>query len=234
MTKIPKILHYCWFGGNEYSPIVKDCMESWKKYLSDFEWIKWDETNSPMEHPMVKKAVETKKYAFAADYTRMYALYEYGGVYLDTDMEIIKSLEPLLEKDGFLAYEDTKKDGSGKNINAAIVGITPKHPLIKKMLDIFDDRMKNNENFRPIPGLVVQAVKSLSEEELKGVAIYMPEYFYPYNPYDKQQERKQLMFADITENTYAIHHWEATWFKKEPSWWVFTRDKIRRKLGIIK
>ncbi len=99
------------------------------------------------------------------------------------------------------------------------------------MLDIFDERMKNNEGFHPIPGLVVQAVQSLSKDEMKGVDIYMPKYFYSY---DKQQECKQLLFSDITKNTYAIHHWEATWDKKEPSWWVFTRDKVRRKLGIIK
>ncbi len=224
MKKIPKKIHYCWFGNGEFSPLVKDCFKSWEKYLSDFEIIKWDENNSPMNHPMVIKAIEHKQYAFAADYTRMYVLYEQGGIYLDTDMEIIKDINPLLNQEGFLGYEDEKW------INVAIIGLAPKSKLTKTVLDIFDERMRKNKRFnKPLPKIVTEAINKLQKaNELGNIKLYKSEYFYPYNPFIRGKNRKQLMFSDITENTYAIHHWEGSWMK-EPSLWKRIKDKVRNK-----
>lgn len=208
---IPKKLHYCWFGGSEYPPLVRDCIKTWTKYLSDYEWIKWDESNSPMSHPMVKKAIKQKKWAFAADYVRMYALYHYGGLYLDTDMEVIKDISVLLTQKGFLGYEDNKF------INAGVIAVKKESEFIKSILNIFDSRMNQNLPFVPIPEIINQAVEQLKDsEELNNISIYPPEYFYPYNPF--ANDRKELLFSDITENTYAIHHWCASWVEEPPLW----------------
>lgn len=210
---IPKILHYCWFGGSEYPPLVRDCMKTWKKYMSDYEWIRWDESNSPMYHPMVKRAIKEKKWAFAADYVRMHALYYHGGVYLDTDMEIIKDISPLMNQGGFLGYEDNKY------INVGIIGIQKNSNFILLVMQLLENRIESSLPFVPIPEVINQAVKQLTgSKTLKDIAIYSPDYFYPYNPF--ASDRKELLYADITENTYAIHHWNASWVEAPPLWRV--------------
>ncbi len=231
MSKIPKKLHYCWFGNGGYSPLMKDCMRSWDKYLPDFEKVLWHEQNSPMQHTMIKRAMEAKKYAFVADYVRMYALYEYGGVYLDTDMEIIKNIEPLLCGNGFLGYEHYSP--KNKLVSAGIICLPPKSNLAKEVLQIFDKRMLKNKSFtKPLPEIITQAINILEKRNaLEDIKLYMPEYFYPYNPYDMSKGRKQLMYADIQDNTYAIHHWNGSWIE-EPSPWKVLRKHIKRKIGI--
>ncbi|HBD1491706.1 TPA: glycosyltransferase family 32 protein, partial [Escherichia coli] len=113
---IPKIIHYCWFGGGDKPALVKKCMGTWEKVLPGWDIIEWNEDNSPLSVPYVKNALEDKRYAFAADYVRFYALKTMGGVYLDTDVELIKDISPLLNNKFFTAKE------SEELINAAIMG----------------------------------------------------------------------------------------------------------------
>ncbi len=209
---IPKKVHYCWFGNNPYPPLVKDCMKSWTKYLADFELKKWDESNSPMDNIVVQKAIAMKKWAFASDYVRLYALYHEGGVYLDTDMEILKDIAYLLNQKGFFGYEDEI------HISAGIIGSQPRSELIKLIMDKLEEKVKANLPFLPIPQIITEIIRGLPENSLivENMSFYPPSYFYPYNPY--ANERKELLFSDIVENTYAIHHWSASWIDEKPLW----------------
>ena len=99
---IPKKIHYIWFGGNPKTELILKCIESWKKYMPDYEIIEWNESNFTFDNAYAKEAYENKKYAFVSDYARLKVVYEYGGIYLDTDVELVKSLQPLLEKGGFI------------------------------------------------------------------------------------------------------------------------------------
>lgn len=202
-TMIPKKIHYCWFGAAEPSTLIKRCMESWGKYATDFELELWNEKNSPIEaHEYMRIAYHQKRWAFVSDYMRLLALYEQGGVYLDTDMELVKPLDRILHSPLFMGYE------SENQMNGAIIGATSRNQFIHDCLVWMDnDAASGRPTFISIPK-IMQHVWDAGKYE---AVIYAPEYFYPYNPYDKAQQVKQLMFSDITENTFAIHHWNASW-----------------------
>ena len=90
---IPKVVQYCWFGGKKKTKLIKDCIKSWKRYLPDYKIIEWNEKNSDLAHPFVIEAYKLKKWAFVSDYIRLKVLYDFGGIYLDTDMMVLKSFE---------------------------------------------------------------------------------------------------------------------------------------------
>ena len=133
---IPKIIHYCWLSGDSYPKNIKKCMKSWKKILPDYEFVLWDLKRFPLEKSLwVKQAFEKKKYAFAADYIRFYALYHYGGIYLDSDVQVLKSYNDLLDLPYFMGQENAEGP-----IEAATMGFEPNHPLLKSLLDYYEDR----------------------------------------------------------------------------------------------
>ncbi len=131
---IPKIIHYCWFDHNPFNHKVQMCMETWHRLLPDYQFYFWNEANSPMNHPFVREAYKAKRYAFVADYVRIWALYNYGGVYLDTDMYVIKSFDNLLLKNSFICYQEVESI----NINFCVVGCESKAAWIKELLDVYD------------------------------------------------------------------------------------------------
>lgn len=200
---IPKIIHYCWFGDKELSPLNKACIKSWKEFLPTYEIQLWNESNIP-DNPYLLFALKHKKYAFAADYARFYALNKYGGIYMDTDMELIKPLDNnILLNKFFSGYEDIQQE----HISCGILGSIPNHIVSKKMLMHYD---KSNE-FINVPLLLTNTINSINQDIRKNIAIYPNYFFYPYNPFDNQQSIKQLMFKNIHKDTYSIHHWEYSW-----------------------
>lgn len=198
---IDKTIHYCWFGGNPYPPLVEKCMRTWRKNLPDWQIVRWDETNAPIENAFVKKALDQKQYAFAADYVRFYALHEFGGVYLDTDVEVVKDLSPLLVNSSFAGSQSIGMN----DVNAAIFAAEKGHPITKAIMRHFDVNI--NSKFAPIP----EVINLLLEGSSFDISILPREAFYPYNPYDNSQDVKQLFASDITNDTYAIHHWMKSW-----------------------
>lgn len=211
---IPKTIHYVWLGGKEYPKLVEKCIESWKKYLPDYHFKLWNEDNIPLHIPYVKKALDKKYYAFASDYIRAYALFTEGGIYLDTDMEVIKILDPLLEYDYFLGYQ------SENSLNASIMGSKKESIVAKLIMDTFNTM----EHFESIPNILKKIYKEketlLNTEDYK---IFSQEYFYPYNPYIEETKDIGLMYMDITPQTYTIHHWQKSWHLS------FT-DRVKRSL----
>jgi mannosyltransferase OCH1-like enzyme len=197
---IPKIIHFCWFGENEKSALIKACIESWTIYLPDWEVMEWNEKNSPIDHPFVKKALSEKKYVFAADFVRFYALKMYGGVYLDTDMEIIKDLTPLLNYDFFAAYEDSDLN----KISCGAIGSIKDHEILNKIFEYYNH---NTQFYVAVPQILGQ----IYNDEFENVKILPIHSFYPYNPFDENKLIKQLMYSSIKEDTYGIHHWEYSW-----------------------
>lgn len=196
---IPKIIHYCWLSGDPYPPLISECITSWKKHLPDYEFILWDTKKIDVNSNLwLKQAFEKRKYAFAADYIRFYALYNYGGIYLDADVEVIKSFNPLLSKKHFIGEE-----ASG-DIEAAVIGVEKGNFWIKECLDYYKNRsfIKEDGSFdmRPVPLLVYSKIKD-KDIDIKP--------FYYFSP-------KDYNIGIIKKNaeTYCIHHFDGKWIKK--------------------
>lgn len=183
---IPKIVHYCWFGGNEMPPLVKWCMKSWKKHLPDYTFKLWNETNFDVNSvPFVKEAYEAKKYAFVADYVRLYALYTEGGIYLDSDVRVLKSLDCFLKYDFVSSHEFypsnfkpyiklLNEDGTPKDPEQFILGLSVSSttlfackglPLIKDCMDFYHDNHFLDSNGKPRLNLVSGFILSKKAEK---------------------------------------------------------------------
>ena len=205
-----KYIHYCWFGDKPLPKLAKKCINSWKKYLPDYKIIKWSEDNVDLsECPFIKGAYANKKWAFVADYARCKALKEMGGIYFDTDMEVLKDITDLLEKDTFLGMEDTGYVAVGvwyeKEKNAFLPTELLKKYQSFKSFDI------DNITKISIPILISEILEKqglivgLTEIQLlsNNITIYPREYFYPYS-----YNRDNNIFTD---KTCMIHYYDASW-----------------------
>jgi hypothetical protein len=215
---IPKVIHYCWFGDNKPPKIVDKCIESWTKILPDYEIMKWDESNYDVNKtPFTEEAYTYRNFAFVSDYARWDILYNYGGIYLDTDVLLIKDITPLLEKGNF----------GGANIGGGfasglIVALEPKSTIAKEMMELYENTSFTYHRGQPhFVNCVKRETELLSthgfdtkikeKQEVAGMTIYPTEYFSPYNPHTGETK--------ITDNTYAIHQYTGTWM---PSWLLKT------------
>ncbi len=225
--KIPKIIHYCWFGGNPLPDIVQKCIESWKKFCPDYEIIKWDETNFDVNcSDYAKEAYEAKKWAFVSDYCRFYVLNKQGGIYLDTDVELIKPIDNLLDC-SFVGFE-------GKNAVASglIRGVVPNDIVCHRMLESYNnDHFLLDDGSFNIKTVCDRETEILQEYGLKtdgslqtviNTRVFPSEYFCPLDTI-----RWQL---NITENTYSIHHYDSSWISDEKKYAKEFRKKHRKLL----
>ena len=132
---IPKIIHYCWFGGNPLPKSAEKCIKSWKKYCPDYEIIEWNESNFDINsNQYVREAYENKKYAFVTDYVRLYAMYNYGGIYMDTDVEVLKPLDCFLDNHAFSGFE------SSGYIPTGLMASEKEFPLFRELLKYYGNR----------------------------------------------------------------------------------------------
>lgn len=210
---IPKVIHYCWFGRNPKPKSVLKCIESWKKYCPDYKIIEWNEDNFSIEDNLYcKQAYEAKKWAFATDYARLVIIYNNGGIYLDTDVELIKPWDELLVHNFFIGRQPGFQVNTGAGFGA-IKG----HPVLKRMIDDYADIpfVKENGEFdlwtcphRNSQWLFENGLKSDdSYQEVAGVAVYPIEYFSPLDAWTRSLSK--------TSKTYSIHHCDATWNENE-------------------
>lgn len=226
---IPKIIHFCWFGGNPLPLKVKKCIESWKKYCPEYRIIRWDESNfdiSEMEY--IKQAYDRRKYAFVADYVRLFAVEKFGGIYLDTDVELIKNLDDFLKYDAFFGMEEKGKVNTGIGFgairNSSIVNELKK---LYNGLIFFDGSHENTKTCVEYAEPIFKSLGLKEENKLqffdnKSIAIFSTDFFCP-----QSMENGKI---SITENTYSIHHYDASW-KKHP---FFDRYSTRIKIKIHK
>ncbi len=229
MTK--KYIHYCWFGGKPLPKLAKKCIHSWQKYLPDYEIKRWDETNTKLEEcPFVKEAYEAKKWAFVADYVRTKALYEYGGIYFDTDMEVLKDITDLFQSDTFLGMEDTGYVAVGvwyeKNKNAYLPG---------KLLEKYQ-KMKHFDIEKVAQQSIPLLISNILEKDHivyganqiqrlnHGIWIYPRDYFYPYS-----YNRDNNIF---TNNTCMIHYYDASWIPARDRMENLLVRKVGRKKAV--
>ncbi|WP_300282802.1 glycosyltransferase [Peptacetobacter sp.] len=208
---IPKKIHYVWIGGPKGN-LENICINSWKEKLPEYEIIEWNEKNFDIEKEIkgkkfLEECYKQKLWAFIADYIRLKVLYDQGGLYMDTDMQILKDLTPLMEENRlFLGYE------SKDYINGAIIGVEAKHPFIKDVLDFYDDDIMKCKLYT-IPMIITHILnekyKKIDRNNFsEGIKAYDEEYFYPFG------FKENYTDECITENTYGIHWWGKTWVKK--------------------
>lgn len=221
--KIPKTIHYFWFGKRALPEKAKKCIESWKLYLSDYEIKEWNENNFDINiNQYVKQAYESKKYAFVSDYARFFVLYMYGGIYMDVDVEVIKPLDSLLNDMAFTGFEDSN------GVNPGLVFASVKNTsFLKEILDSYSDRRFINEDGSFNTKTVVEYTTEIliknglklnnQRQNIYDIVIYPTEYFCPLN-YKTNK-------ISVTSKTYTIHHYHSSW--QSPS------QKFKKRLGQI-
>ncbi len=228
---IPKIIHYCWFGGNPMPKAVKKCMKSWQKYCPDYRFVRWDEEAFDLSTAprYVQQAYQAKKWAFVTDYVRLRAVYEQGGIYLDTDVELLRSLDPLLQDRAYFGFETDETVNTGHGFGAE-KGL----PLLLEFLREYEDSSfylpDGSQDLTPCPErntavLLMHGLKPNGEEQILDgfIHVYPKSFFCP-----KNFERGEI---HCTEETFSVHHFDASWhsgFEK------FLRRKSRaylRKYG---
>jgi mannosyltransferase OCH1-like enzyme len=192
---IPKVIHYCWLSGDPLPEKFEYCVKTWHEKLDGYEFVLWNFDRFDINRSIwVKQAFLAKKYAFAADYIRLFAIYNYGGIYLDMDVEVVKPFGDLLNRNIMLGYEDDD-DGT---IAADCFGAEKWHPFIKKCLD-YHEREFNAPMVLPV------IMRNILKESFSGEDYHIlpSEYFSPKNFFTGKIEK--------TKNTYTIHHYTGSW-----------------------
>lgn len=226
---IPKKIHYCWFGKKPLPPDYLRYIDSWRKYMPDYEIKQWDESNFDVNAiDFTREAYAVGKYAYVSDYARLKILYEYGGVYFDTDVEVIKSLDDIIQCGGYMAFEKntTLLDSCVLNVNLGLgFAVEPRNPIIREALDFYESRHYIYPDGHMEQITIVKIVTDILKKHglnrsdipttIEGITIYPWDYFCPVEFMSNKLE--------ITENTRTIHHYSASWM----SW----TDKLKMKKG---
>lgn len=209
---IPKKIHYCWLSGDVIPEKLQKCMDSWKEKLPDYEFILWDLNRFDIKQSMwVKQAFEAKKYAFAADYIRLYAIYHYGGIYLDMDVEVVRNLDVLLNTPYILGME------SDYGIEAGVLGCEAGSELIKACIDYYNERefvrIDGTFDMRPLPSIMMEILSNKYKiKKRKSVCLsYGEECLELFPPEYLTAKKIATGKIDITKNTFTIHHFAGSW-----------------------
>lgn len=217
---IPKTIHYCWFGRGTKDDMTLKCIQSWKKFCPDYEIIEWNEDNFDyLQCSYTREAYESGKWAFVSDYARFWILYKYGGIYFDTDVELIKPIEKVRNAGNFFAFEQRSLDGKNQFLVAPGLGMgaEKEHEIYKKMLSMYSTlHFLDDNGFENKKTVVLYITEILQQYGLiqspkpaedivyiEGIRIYPWDYFCPMSYQNGE--------ITITENTYTIHHYGGSW-----------------------
>lgn len=213
---IPKKIHFCWLSSDAYPPLIDHCIKSWKKHLPDYEFVIWDQSKIDIEQiPWVKQAYEKRKYAFAADFIRLYSVYSEGGIYLDSDVEVLKNFDDLLMQKSFIGLE------TGGDFDPAVFGAEAGCLWIGESLKYYDGRQfikaDGTLDTCPLPIIVGQifrdnfGIPPLAGDHPEAEVKVLPaEYFSPKSTHTQK--------IKCTSNTYSIHHFDGAWVDKNFSY----------------
>ena len=205
---IPKVIHYCWFGRNPLPILAQKCIESWKKYCPDYEIKEWNEDNFPMDYnDYVKEAYEAKKWAFITDVVRLFALVTEGGIYMDTDVEVIKPLDGLLQYEAVSGFENYSQIPTGLMASEA------RQPLFEELLHDYDGAHFRNEDGTLDTTTNVKRITATclkygfepnnKKQTVKGFTLLPSDFLCP-----KDYKTKKI---HLTENSLVIHHFDGSW-----------------------
>ncbi len=225
---IPKVIHYCWFGKGKMPKLAKKCIKSWQKFCPDYKIVCWNEENFDInQNRYAKEAYEAGKWAFVSDYVRLKVLYDEGGIYLDTDVEIIKPIDKLVEKGGYMGFDDNGIISTGLGF-ACEKG----NELVGAILKDYDDipflRVDGTYDLLPCPDRNTQTMVKLGldinsrEQVFMGIQMLPEDYLCPMKYYTGKKV--------ITKNTYSIHHFCASWTSKTSKRTTFVKRIIGVKL----
>ena len=206
---IPKIINYCWFGGSKLSELAIKCIESWKNYFPDYEIKEWNESNYDVNKIVfTHEAYKVKKYAFTSDYARFDILYNSGGLYFDTDVEVIKSYNSILNHNAFMGFEELGLINPGLGM-----GMCSGNKIAFEIMNYYEKQRFINKdgsyNLKTIVNITSDILKKhgLYKEDkiqdIAGIKIYPIEYFSP--------KSYETGITIITENTHSIHHFDGSW-----------------------
>lgn len=226
---IPKVIHYCWFGGSDLPEYVQKCIQSWKKFCPDYQIKRWDESNYNFrKYPFCREAYERKKWAFVSDVARLDIVYSEGGIYLDTDVELVKSLDDLLTEHAFMGFERGRLVATGLGF-----GGEKGNSAIKANLESYINRKFADEDeildLTPCPVITTDVLKNFGlkridqTQDLGYVKIFSSKYFCPMLLSDGT--------AEIGENTYSIHRYAGSWTTDGEKAKVQRRTDIYTKYG---
>ena len=220
---IPKTIHYCWFGRGEKPKMAQKCIASWKKYCPDYEIVEWNEDNFDIQaHPYAKSCYKLKKWAFLSDYVRLVVVEQHGGIYFDTDVELLRAPDFLLEHEAFYGFENKSNIATGLGF-----GAEAHHSTIQAMVEEYRKVQPDAEGVYPCvvcPQLNTQALLPFGLElngqrqTMAGAEIYPAEYF---NPYESTTGR-----LNTTKNTVSVHWYSGSWMSKG----TILRSKITKPL----
>lgn len=204
---IPKIIHYVWVGGNPKPKNIQRCMKTWRKHLKDYKIIEWNENNFDIhENKYVEEAYKAKKWAFVSDYIRAKAVYEYGGIYLDTDVEILKCLDPLLNLSAFAGFESKKLVAMGLGFGAG-----KGHPFIKRLMKDYEERKFLREDnifdLTASPFIQTETFQKYGLKLNNKIQKVMDVTVLPAECLNPDYH----MIPHITKNTFTIHHFSGSW-----------------------
>ena len=232
---IPKIIHYCWFGRGPLPEDAQKCIASWKKYMPDYEIKEWNEENFDIDALLyTREAYDAKKYAFVSDFVRFWVLYNYGGVYFDTDVEVIAQMDDIIADGPFMGKEI---DGAVDQQQAVAPGLgiaaEPGMDLYKRFLEEYNDLHFILPDGSHNPYSMIRIITNMLENEglnpgveiqkVAGVTIYPSEYF---NPWDDT-----VGILRKTKNTRTVHWYSKSWMKQDAQWVVWVKRIMRRLFG---
>ena len=225
--KIPKIIHYCWFGGNPLPAEAKKCIDSWIRFFPGYEIRRWDESNFDItSSDYAAEAYADKKWAYVSDYARFYILYKYGGVYFDTDVEVIRSFDDILANGPFMGEENNA-------VNPGLgVAVAPGLGVIGDLLECYKKLHYKDKDFSDEKTIVDYTTEALRArgflgtgniERVDGITIYPAEFFCPMDYATGE--------ITLTEHTHSIHHYTSSWLTPRSRRWVKMEQRITCKIG---
>jgi hypothetical protein len=238
---IPKVIHYCWFGGNPLPALAVKCIDSWKKYLPEYEIKEWNESNFPLErYIFAKQALDNRKFAFVSDVARLHALKLEGGIYMDTDVEVLKPLDKFLSLTAFSGFENDDFVPTG------IMASVKEGLWVSELLEYYDNKPFVNEDgtFETISNtfIITQIMKmkgfvmNNSFQEVKNYVTFFPSDFFCPKSYKTGN-------LELTENSYTIHHFAKSWISRKYRWRnifkmkamnIFGYKNIQKVINLIK
>lgn len=226
---IPKIIHYCWFGGNPLPQLAKECIASWKKYLPEYELVEWNESNFPFAQvPFAQEALENRKFAFVSDVCRLYAIKEFGGIYMDTDVEVLKPLDAFLHHAAFSGFENDDYVPTG------IMAGEKNSQWATDLLQYYDNRSFIKENgdldMQSNTFIISEMMKEKGFimnnkfQEIEGYVTFYPNDFFCPKSYVTGS-------IDLTQNSHCIHHFAKSWIPLKYKWRNIIKLKMIKLFG---